>query len=61
MRLQGKRALITGGSSGIGFAIAEAMLGRGTIAAVDVGTERGRQTTLELTLDKLGGLARLGE
>jgi len=30
MNLQGKRALITGGSSGIGFAIAEAMLAKGT-------------------------------
>jgi short-subunit dehydrogenase len=29
MNLQGKRALITGGSSGIGFAIAEAMLAKG--------------------------------
>ena len=28
MILQGKRALITGGSSGIGFAIAEAMLAK---------------------------------
>src|SRR5713226_4238335 len=30
MNLQEKRALITGGSSGIGFAIAEAMLAKGT-------------------------------
>jgi short-subunit dehydrogenase len=30
MNLQGKRALITGGSSGIGFALAEAMLAKGT-------------------------------
>src|SRR5712664_3826255 len=29
MKLQGKRALITGGSRGIGFAIAEAMLAKG--------------------------------
>jgi uncharacterized oxidoreductase len=29
MKLQGKRALITGGSSGIGFAIAEAMSAEG--------------------------------
>jgi uncharacterized oxidoreductase len=29
MNLLGKRALITGGSSGIGFAIAEAMLAKG--------------------------------
>jgi short-subunit dehydrogenase len=83
MRLQGKRVLITGGSSGIGYAIAEAMLARGATVAItgrraevlaeaanrlrqggrdvqsvaaDVGTEKGRQTTLELALDKLGGL-----
>lgn len=83
MRLQGKRVLITGGSSGIGFAIAEAMLDRGATVAItgrraevlaeaanrlrqggrdvksvaaDVGTEIGRQTTLELALEKLGGL-----
>ncbi len=83
MRLQGRRALITGGSSGIGFAIAEAMLDRGATVAItgrraevlaeatnrlrqggrnvqsvaaDVGTEAGRQATLELALDKLGGL-----
>ena len=83
MRLQGKRVLITGGSSGIGYTIAEAMLARGATVAItgrraevlaeaanrlrqggrdvqsvaaDVGTEKGRQTTLELALDKLGGL-----
>ncbi len=83
MKLQGKRALITGGSSGIGFAIAEAMLARGATVAItgrrpevlaeaadrlrqggrnvesvaaDVSTEKGRQTTLEHALDKLGGL-----
>ncbi|MGA2998476.1 SDR family NAD(P)-dependent oxidoreductase [Bradyrhizobium sp.] len=83
MKLRGKRALITGGSSGIGFAIAEAMLARGATVAItgrrsevlaeaanrlrqnghdvesvaaDVGTEKGRQTTLEHALDKLGGL-----
>ena len=83
MILQGKKALITGGSSGIGFAIAEAMLAKGakvaitgrrpdvltdaakqlrqggqsvdTIAA-DVSTDPGRETTLKLALEKLGGL-----
>ena len=34
MNLQGKRALITGGSSGIGYAIAEAMLGKGASVAI---------------------------
>src|SRR6201987_228433 len=83
MILQGKKALITGGSSGIGFAIAEAILSKGakvaitgrrpdvlteaakqlrqggrsveTIAA-DVSTDLGRETTLKLALEKLGGL-----
>jgi uncharacterized oxidoreductase len=34
MILQGKRALITGGSSGIGFAIAEAILAKGGKVAI---------------------------
>jgi uncharacterized oxidoreductase len=34
MKLQGKRALITGGSSGIGLAIAEAMLAKGATVAI---------------------------
>jgi NAD(P)-dependent dehydrogenase (short-subunit alcohol dehydrogenase family) len=83
MILQGKRALVTGGSSGIGFAIAEAMLAKGAKVAItgrrpdllteaakqlrqggrsvesiaaDVSTEKGRETTLKLALEKLGGL-----
>src|ERR1700757_3125317 len=83
MILQGKTALITGGSSGIGFAIAEAMLAKGAKIAItdrrpdvlaeaakqlrqgggsvdaiaaDVGTDQGRETTLKLALEKLGGL-----
>jgi short-subunit dehydrogenase len=83
MKLQGKRVLITGGSSGIGLAIAEAMLATGAMVAItgrrpevlteavnqlgqagrgvvtiaaDAGTENGRETTLKLALEKLGGL-----
>ncbi|HUN96753.1 MAG TPA: SDR family NAD(P)-dependent oxidoreductase [Bradyrhizobium sp.] len=83
MKLQGKRVLITGGSSGIGFAIAEAMLAKGAEVAItgrraevlaqaanqlrqgggriesvaaDVGSDKGRETTLKLALEKLGGL-----
>ena len=83
MKLQGKRALITGGSSGIGFAIAEAMLAKGAEVAItgrrpdvlsdaaeqlrqgvrrvgsvaaDLSTQRGRETTLKLALQTLGGL-----
>jgi uncharacterized oxidoreductase len=83
MKLQGKRVLITGGSSGIGLAIAEAMLAAGAMVAItgrrpevladaakqlgqagrnvaaiaaDVSTEKGREITLKLALEKLGGL-----
>jgi len=83
MKLQGKRALITDGSSGIGLAIAEAMLTKGARVAVsgrrpdvlaeaikrlrqggdrvesitaDVSSDEGRKTTIELALEKLGGL-----
>jgi uncharacterized oxidoreductase len=83
MKLQGKRVLITGGSSGIGFAIAEMMLAKGATVAIsgrrlellsaatrrlsqagsaveaiaaDVGTEEGREITLKVALEKLGGL-----
>jgi len=48
MNLKGKRALITGGSSGIGLAIAEAMLAKGADVAItgrrhDVVTEAANQ------------------
>jgi uncharacterized oxidoreductase len=83
MNLNGKKVLITGGSSGIGFAIAEAMLAKGAdvaitgrrqdvvtqaarqlrqdgrrveSAAADVATAGGREATLKLALEKLGGL-----
>jgi uncharacterized oxidoreductase len=83
MNLQGKRVLVTGGSSGIGFAIAGAMMVRGSrivitgrrpdvlntaverlraaggridSIAADVSTEKGRETTLKVALEKLGGL-----
>ena len=83
MHLKGKKVLITGGSSGIGFAIAEAMLAKGADVAItgrrqdvvmeaakqlrqggrrvesvaaDVSTASGREATLKLSLEKLGGL-----
>ena len=34
MKLEGKRVLITGGSSGIGFAIARALLAKGAMLAI---------------------------
>jgi uncharacterized oxidoreductase len=34
MKLEGKRILITGGSSGIGFAIAQALLVKGATIAI---------------------------
>jgi len=83
MNLKGKRVVITGGSSGIGFAIAEVMMLRGSrivitgrrpdvlntaverlraaggridSIAADVSTAEGRETTLKVALEKLGGL-----
>jgi short-subunit dehydrogenase len=83
MHLKGKKVLITGGSSGIGFAIAEAALAKGADVAIsgrrqdvvmeaarqlrqggrrvesvaaDVSTASGREATLKLSLEKLGGL-----
>ena len=83
MHLKGKKVLITGGSSGIGFAIAEAALAKGAdvvitgrrqdvvmeaakqlrqgsrrveSVAADVSTASGREATLKLSLEKLGGL-----
>lgn len=83
MNLKGKRVLITGGSSGIGFAIAETMLAKGAEVAItgrrqdvvmeaarqlrqggrrvesvaaDVSTQSGREASLRLVLEKLGGL-----
>ena len=83
MHLKGKKVLITGGSSGIGFAIAEATLAKGADVAItgrrqdvvmgaakqlrqggrrvesvaaDVSTASGREATLKLSLEKLGGL-----
>lgn len=83
MNLNEKRVLITGGSSGIGLAIAEAMLAKGARVVVtgrrsdalkvaidglrknnrsvegiaaDIGTDKGRATTLAFALQKLGGL-----
>lgn len=85
MILQEKRALITGGSSGIGFAIAEAILAKGGKVAItgrrpnvlkeaaeqlrqegssvnsiaaDVSTDKGRETTLKLALERRPGYPR---
>ena len=51
MRLQGKRALVTGGSEGIGFAIAEAFLREGAEICL-VGRDAGK---LDAARTKLGG------
>jgi uncharacterized oxidoreductase len=57
MRLQGKRVLITGGSSGIGFAIAEAMLAAGATVAI---TGR-RSDVLAEAIKELGQYGRRAE
>jgi gluconate 5-dehydrogenase len=54
--LRGKRAIVTGGSSGIGFAIAHALIRAGaTVAIVNRDTEAGRRAAAELSLS--GGAA----
>src|ERR1700741_1695147 len=57
MRLQGKRVLITGGSSRIGFAIAEAMLAAGATIAI---TGR-RSDVLADAIKELGQYGRRAE
>lgn len=83
MKIEGKRVLITGGSSGIGLALAAELIAEGASVAVsgrrddrveaavsslsasgakvigvaaDVGTNEGRQVTLDRALEALGGL-----
>lgn len=49
MRLEGKKALITGAARGIGRAFAEAYIREGAeVAIADIDTERARQTAAEL-------------
>src|SRR5437016_150691 len=54
MTLQGKAGLVTGGASGIGLAIAQALAGAGaSVAVMDVAAERAEETVAAL-----GGPAR---
>jgi 3-oxoacyl-[acyl-carrier protein] reductase len=57
MNLEGKRALVTGGSEGIGRSIAEALIERGSRVAV---TGR-RQEILDATAKKIGAYAVCGD
>lgn len=83
MDILGKRILITGGSSGIGYALAELLLLKGALVvitgrrpdvleaatdklrarggridsvAADVSSDKGRNDTLKVAIEKLGGL-----
>jgi 3-oxoacyl-[acyl-carrier protein] reductase len=51
MTLKGKTAVVTGGSRGIGLAIARALLGQGANVAITAT----KQETLEVAADALGG------
>jgi NADPH:quinone reductase-like Zn-dependent oxidoreductase len=58
MKLSGNTVLITGGSSGIGYAMAEAFLGAGSTVIIPARDPRARRTAADQRATRAPGFAR---